>query len=173
MEIKDRTKFQGMLKLETAEHVDIRHNERSLQAMLDLHDSGIGIHIDDFGKGNSSLTCFHSYPIETVKIDRTFTASITTDHGHAIIAQAIVKLAHHLTANIVCQGIESIEQLNLLRQWGCDSGQGYLFAAPMNIRKLERLILNPDQNQGIAQMRKIIVAPTPFPSTGSNSIQLN
>lgn len=165
--IIDRTKFDWSLKLEMSENGDSRHNERSLQTMLDLHQSGVGIHIDDFGKGNSSLTCFHDYPIETVKIDRTFTASITIDHGHAIITQAIVQLAHHLMANIVCQGVESAKQLNLLRQWGCDLAQGYIFAPPLDIVELEQLLLNPNESDGIQILRSPAKLPVGLPIGGA------
>ncbi|MCO8120507.1 EAL domain-containing protein [Stieleria sp. TO1_6] len=166
--IIDRAKFKGALKLEMSENGDARHNERTLKTMLELHHSGVGIHIDDFGKGNSSLTCFHDYPIETVKIDRTFTASITRDHGHAIITQAIVKLAHHLLATIVCQGVESPEQLKLLQQWGCDLGQGYFFAPPLDIFELESLLIKPDESVGIKVLKQSIAAPLHLPAaTGS------
>ncbi len=95
--ILDRTGFdRKRLKLEMVETSDPRHSERALATMLDLHASGVAIQIDDFGKGKSSLTCFQVYPIEAVKIDRSFTASIATDHTHAVITQAIVQLAHHL-----------------------------------------------------------------------------
>ena len=162
--IVERTGFSGPLKLEMAEHSDTRHSERSMQTMLDLHDGGVGIHIDDFGKGNTSLTCFHAYPIETVKIDRTFTASITNDQGHAIITQAIVELAHHLSASIVCQGIESSEQVQLLRKWGCDLGQGYFFAEPLGIKSLESMMIDPTQSLGIRTLSKVNVA---IPGAGS------
>lgn len=171
--IIDRTRFKWSLKLEMSENGDTRHNERSLQTMLDLHQSGVGIHIDDFGKGNSSLTCFHDYPIETVKIDRTFTASITIDHGHAIITQAIVQLAHHLMATIVCQGVESAKQLNLLQQWGCDLGQGYIFAPPLNIVELERLLVNPGESDGIKILKSSVVAPINLPTSPGQGIQLH
>ncbi|WP_182867873.1 putative bifunctional diguanylate cyclase/phosphodiesterase [Rhodopirellula sp. JC639] len=161
--IIDRTRFKWSLKLEMSENGDSRHNERSLQTMLDLHQSGVGIHIDDFGKGNSSLTCFHDYPIETVKIDRTFTASITSDHGHAIITQAIVQLAHHLMANIVCQGVESAEQVNLLQRWGCDLAQGYIFAPPLDIVELERLLVTPGESDGIKILTSLATAPLTLP----------
>ena len=169
--IIDRTRFKWSLKLEMSENGDTRHNERSLQTMLDLHQSGVGIHIDDFGKGNSSLTCFHDYPIETVKIDRTFTASITIDHGHAIITQAIVQLAHHLMANIVCQGVESAQQLNLLQQWGCDLAQGYIFAPPLDIVQLERLLITPGESDGIKILKSTVPAPMTLPggTTGSTT----
>ncbi|TWU01180.1 Cyclic di-GMP phosphodiesterase Gmr [Stieleria varia] len=152
-EIQQRQQFHLPLKLEMAESGDPRHNERALQTMLDLHESGIGIHIDDFGKGNSSLSCFQAYPIETVKIDRTFTASITRDHAHAIITQAIVQLAHHLSARIVCQGVESLEQLHLLRHWGCDLGQGYLFAQPLDIHELATFLLQSQTSDAFKLLR--------------------
>ena len=170
--IVERAHFHGALKLEMAEHSDTRHSERSMQTMRDLHESGVGVHIDDFGKGNSSLTCFHAYPIETVKIDRTFTASITTDQGHAIITQAIVQLAHHLTASIVCQGIESKEQVELLRKWGCDLGQGYFFAEPLSIAELTSLLIDPETSPGIRMLSKINV-PLAGASFVPGTIQLN
>lgn len=171
--IVERTHFKWSLKLEMSEGGDTRHNERSMKTMLDLHESGIGIHIDDFGKGSSSLSCFQAYPVETVKIDRTFTASITSDQGHAIIAQAIVQLAHHLMANIVCQGIESSDQLLLLQQWGCDLGQGYFFAEPLTITGLEQLLINPNSSEGIRSLRQSIIAPIDLPSPSTGTIQLS
>lgn len=171
--IIDRTRFKWSLKLEMSENGDTRHNERSLQTMLDLHQSGVGIHIDDFGKGNSSLTCFHDYPIETVKIDRTFTASITIDHGHAIITQAIVQLAHHLMASIVCQGVESAKQLHLLQQWGCDLAQGYIFAPPLDICELERLLISPLESDGIKILKSSVPAPINMPTDVTVGINLH
>ena len=127
--------------------------------MLNLDEMGIGIHIDDFGKGKSSLTCFQSYPVETVKIDRSFTASIALEHGHAVITQAIVQLAHQLNAKIVCEGVESEEQLQLLRTWGCDSAQGYLFTRALNIQELKQLLQNPSQSEGIRLLKQTPIAP--------------
>lgn len=170
--IIDRTQFKWSLKLEMSENGDSRHNHRSLETMLDLHQSGIGIHIDDFGKGSTSLTCFHDYPVETVKIDRSFTASIAIDHGHAIITQAIVQLAHHLMANIVCQGVESPQQLRLLQQWGCDLGQGYFFAPPLEITELQRLLIVPTESVGIRMLKKSIAAPLNLPCSPNGGIQL-
>ena len=161
--IMERTKFDAMLKLEMSESGDPRHNHHALQSMLELHESGIGIHIDDFGKGSSSLTCFQSYPVETVKIDRTFTASIARDHGHAIITQSIVQLAHHLNAQIVCQGIESEEQLRLLQEWGCDLGQGYLFAEPLDIDQLKEYLLYGEYSGGVCKIEERPVSTLPLP----------
>ena len=167
-----RARFEWSLKLEMSENTDSRHNERSLQTMLDLHESGVGIHIDDFGKGSSSLTCFHDYPIEAVKIDRTFTASITVDQGHAIITQAIVQLAHHLMAKIVCQGVESPRELSLLQRWGCDLGQGYFFAPPLDIISLKRLLIKPQESNGIQILKKSITSPLTLPSNSNDGLSV-
>jgi diguanylate cyclase (GGDEF)-like protein len=152
--ILGRTGFdRKRLKLEMVETSDPRHSERALATMLDLHASGVAIQIDDFGKGKSSLTCFQVYPIEAVKIDRSFTASIATDHTHAVITQAIVELAHHLGAKIVAEGVESPAQLESLRNWGCDAAQGYLFSPPLTSQSLEMLLRDPLQSAGIRMLR--------------------
>ncbi|MEM0926867.1 MAG: EAL domain-containing protein, partial [Planctomycetota bacterium] len=171
--IIQKTNFQSPLKLEMSEASEIRHNEHSLQTMLDLYQHGVGIHIDDFGKGSSSLMCFHDYPIESVKIDRTFTASITVDNGHAIITQAIVQLAHHLMAKIVCQGLESSSQLALLRQWGCDLGQGYFFAPPLDARELEQLLREPQRSAGIRMLTETGIPPVIHPDLPSGGFGLS
>jgi EAL domain-containing protein (putative c-di-GMP-specific phosphodiesterase class I) len=131
---------------------DPRHSERALATMLNLHASGVAIQIDDFGKGQSSLTCFQVYPIEAVKIDRSFTASIATDRTHAVIAQAIMQLAHRLGAKIVAEGVESPTQLESLRKWGCDAAQGYLFSPPLTSESLETLLRDPMQSAGIRML---------------------
>ena len=167
--IIERTGFErDLLKLEMSETGDPRQQERALSTMLALYESGVGIHIDDFGKGNSSLSCFKDYPVETVKIDRSFTASITSDHKHRVITQAIVQLAHHLNSKIVCEGIEAEPQLTLLRQWGCDLAQGYLFASPMDINGLKSLLAEPLKSEGIRLLRGTAVPPVEF--TGSQTL---
>ena len=149
-----RTGFdRRRLKLEMNESRDTRNSQRSLDTMLELHASGVGIQIDDFGKGHSSLTCFQAYPIETVKIDRNFTASIASDHSHAVIAQAIVQLAHHLNAKIIAEGVESQKQLESLRKWGCDAAQGYLFSPPLALDELRRLLCDQSRSEGIRMLR--------------------
>jgi diguanylate cyclase len=164
--ILQRADFQRQrLKLEMTETVDPRHGDQVLQTLRALQASGIGIHIDDFGKGHSSLTCFQAYPIETVKIDRAFTAAIATDHSHSVITQAMIELAHHLSARIVAEGVEDEEQLRLLRQWGCDLAQGYLFSPPLTLEELGQLIQQPRRSEGLRQLNSMPIPPLPISPT--------
>lgn len=158
-QIIDRTGFdRKRLKLEMGEAQDVRHAKRIRSAMLALHERGIGIQIDDFGKGQSSLTSFQNYSIESVKIDRSFTRSIATDRTHAVIAESIVSLAHHLSAKIVAEGVESVDQLTALRSWGCDAAQGYLFSPPLSCSDLIRFLSNPETSEGIRLLKEGPVA---------------
>ena len=83
-----------------------------------------------------------------------------------VIPQAIVQLAHHLSAQIVCQGVESMDQLELLQQWGCDLGQGYLFAEPLDISELHSFLLNAEACDAIRGLRS-----KTFPVLATNAQQ--
>ena len=148
-----KTNFdRSALKLEMGESGDPRHKSRSIETMLQLHQSGIGIHIDDFGKGNSSLACFKDYPIEAVKIDRSFSSAITNDTRNQVILQSLINLTHQLDSMLVCEGVESEEQLALLKLWQCDRAQGYLFSPPVSLSELRELIENPHQSVGLQKL---------------------
>ena len=151
--IINRTGFdRSLLKLEMSEDGDPRHQKRSVDNMNLLTEHGIGIHVDDFGKGKSSLTCFKDYAIETVKVDRSFSSSITTDQRHRIIMQSIIHLAHQLDSKLVCEGIEDAQQLSLLRSWNCDLAQGYFFAPPLELEELRDLLIRPSKSEGIRSL---------------------
>lgn len=141
---------RSRIKLEVTESGGNRNEAQILQNLLNIHGSGIGIQLDDFGKGTSSLTCFQNYPVETVKIDRSFTANISTNHSHSVITQAMVDLAHDLDASIIAEGVESLTQLRLLQQWGCDAAQGFLLSEPVDKGSLIKFLENPAQAAGMA-----------------------
>jgi EAL domain-containing protein (putative c-di-GMP-specific phosphodiesterase class I) len=141
------------LKLEVNESKAPRSEEQVLQTMRELHRSGIGIQIGDFGKGYSSLACFQDYPIAAVKIDQSFTASIATDHRHAVIARALVQLAHHLKAGTIAEGVNSVDQLECLRKWGCNAAQGSLVSPPLDALSLCELMRDPLRSIGIRMLR--------------------
>ena len=117
--------------IEITESMLMQDIELSMRKLELLREAGIGVAIDDFGTGYSSLRLLARLPIDTLKIDRTFIQGIS-DTGHDItLVSTIVSLAHALDMQAVAEGVETAQQLQALRQLGCDQGQGYLFARPM------------------------------------------
>lgn len=128
------------LKLEITESV-IMENPEAAKTMLDqLKAMGIQLLIDDFGTGYSSLSYLHRFPIDTVKIDKSFISHMSTDSESAEIVRAIVSLAHNLGMNVIAEGVELTEQLNQLRLLGAEYGQGFLFAHPLDCAEVEMLM---------------------------------
>lgn len=105
----------------------MQHTESVIATLRDLKSLGATIALDDFGTGYSSLSYLKRFPIDVVKIDRSFIADITTDPDDAAIVNAIIAMAHTLEMQVVAEGVETAEQLGLLRSWRCDAAQGYFF----------------------------------------------
>jgi diguanylate cyclase len=103
--------------------------------------------VDDFGTGYSSLAYLKRFPIDILKIDRSFVSGAGDTHEDSAILSAIIKLAHSLGMNVVAEGIETKEQLAALRLLGCQRGQGYFFSRPVPGATLETLIakLGPEE----------------------------
>jgi diguanylate cyclase (GGDEF)-like protein/PAS domain S-box-containing protein len=119
------------LVLEITEGTIISEPEQ-VKATLDrLGQIGVRAHIDDFGTGYSSLSFLHHFPGEALKIDRSFVSSLHQDTSHYAIVRAIVSLARSLGLKTIAEGLDAPEQIALLRELGCDHGQGFLFARPL------------------------------------------
>ena len=101
-------------------------------ALEDLHDFGIHISMDDFGTGYSSLSYLKRFPIDTIKIDRSFVNDIHTSKDDAEIIHTIINMGHTLNRRIIAEGVEIVEQLNILKEYKCDEIQGYYFSKPLN-----------------------------------------
>ena len=99
--------------------------------MRALHCSGVRISIDDFGTGYSSLSHLKRFPINTVKIDRSFIRDITTDSDDAAIVSAIIAMSHNMGLKVIAEGVETQEQLEFLRSLDCEEVQGFLFSPPV------------------------------------------
>ena len=112
--------------------VELLHNMKSL---------GVKLSIDDFGTGYSSLSYLSRFPIDVLKIDRSFVNDITRDVNDAAIVDSIIALAHNLKMNVIAEGVETGEQLNYLREHGCDEMQGYFFSRPLPAADFEQLLL--------------------------------
>jgi diguanylate cyclase (GGDEF)-like protein/PAS domain S-box-containing protein len=118
------------LRIEVTERVLMETSHSALTALRLLRTAGVLVGLDDFGTGYSSLAYLRQFPLDFVKIDKSFIENLhDTDEGSAIVA-AIIGLAHATHLTVVAEGIESDEQLEVLRSLGCDSGQGFLFARP-------------------------------------------
>lgn len=119
------------LKLEVTEGLIMRNTEKSIEILRRLKDFGVAIAIDDFGTGHSSLSYLRRLPLDVLKIDRSFVQGIGQNTEDDAIARAIISLAQSLGLSVTAEGIETPEQASLLREWSCNSGQGYLFSRPL------------------------------------------
>jgi EAL domain-containing protein (putative c-di-GMP-specific phosphodiesterase class I) len=99
-------------------------------ALRELRSLGLHLSVDDFGTGYSSLTYLKRFPVESIKIDKSFVAGLGLEQDDSMIVEAVVRLGQSLGLNVVAEGIESPLQLSRLRDLGCDRGQGYLFGRP-------------------------------------------
>ncbi len=112
-----------------------------VQTLEELKALGVRIAIDDFGVGYASLRQLRTrIPVDTLKIDRSFIAGMTTDHGDATIVEGVVRLAHALGLQVMAEGIEALEQAAILEAWNCQSGQGFLFAKPIDADEIATLM---------------------------------
>ncbi|MER5208037.1 aminotransferase class I/II-fold pyridoxal phosphate-dependent enzyme [Streptomyces sp. NPDC002825] len=127
----------GSLFLELTETVLMRKDAQIRTIMAALKDLGVGIAIDDFGTGFSSLSYLREFPIDVLKVDKSFIDDITTDPQQVALVEGIVRIADVLGLQVVAEGIEHEEQRALLAQMGCRYGQGYLFARPMTAHQTE------------------------------------
>lgn len=122
----------GNLELEVTENVFLdRALDKIDHSLKGLKQLGVKIALDDFGTGYASLTHLKRFPIDRLKIDRSFIGDIETNQDSSAISKAIIGLAHSLGLQVVAEGIETEQQLSFLREHRCDFGQGYLFARPL------------------------------------------
>lgn len=128
------------LELELTEGALVRNVPATADTLAALNGMGVQIAIDDFGIGYSSLSYLRHFPINRLKIDKTFVDSINTDRNNEAISRAIITLAHSLRLTVIAEGVESEEQLELLRALGCDEVQGYLVSRPVSAEGLMRLL---------------------------------
>lgn len=119
------------LQLEVTESSMMQDVEQATRTLRALHALGVRLALDDFGTGYSSLAYLKTFPIDDLKIDRSFVHDVTGNENDAQIARAIIGLAHNLGLRVVAEGVENIDQLRFLSENGCDEGQGFYFAKPL------------------------------------------
>jgi diguanylate cyclase (GGDEF)-like protein len=131
------------LTLELTESAAMEDAENVIATLRTIKESGVRISIDDFGTGYSSLSYLHGFPVDALKIDRSFVQRMEDGSEKGEIVRTIIALAKALRLTVVAEGIENIHQLHQLRILGCELGQGYLFARPLPVREVEKILSSP------------------------------
>jgi EAL domain-containing protein (putative c-di-GMP-specific phosphodiesterase class I) len=129
-----------LLELELTEGVVMENAEATISTLNKFKEMGIKLSIDDFGTGYSSLSYLKRFPIDTLKIDQSFVKDITTNPDDEAIASTIIAMAHNLRLKVIAEGVETKEQLDMLRNKDCDEVQGYYFSRPVAENELKALL---------------------------------
>jgi len=130
----------GQLELEITESGVMRNPTQAAARLQELRDLGVSLAIDDFGTGYSSLSYLRTFPLSTLKIDRSFVKDLPADEDAAALTAGIIGLAHRLRMKVVAEGVETLEQLAYLRNNGCDEIQGYYLSKPITADEMARFL---------------------------------
>ncbi|HEY6894952.1 MAG TPA: bifunctional diguanylate cyclase/phosphodiesterase, partial [Rhodanobacteraceae bacterium] len=138
------------IELELTENMTIDNVERMIATMRALKAIGVRLSLDDFGTGYSSLNYLRRFPIDTIKIDRSFVHDIAVDAGAANICRSVITIGHELGLRVLAEGVETAEQADYLQRNGCDAYQGYWFGRPVAAQEAERLLRARDLGRNLA-----------------------
>ncbi|ODN66086.1 two-component system response regulator [Methylophaga muralis] len=133
------------LELEITETAMLKDIMETIPLLTALKEMGVGLAIDDFGTGYSSLSYLKNFPINTLKIDKSFVDEIVDNPKDAAIARTIVQLAENLGLRTIAEGVETLEQVEMLTTMGCQELQGYYFSKPLPVGEVERLLANGNE----------------------------
>ncbi len=136
-----------LLELEITESIMMEHPDRAAETLLEIKAMGVHVSIDDFGTGFSSLARLKKFPIESLKIDRSFISDVAVDPDDAAIVSAVIAMAHNLRLNVVAEGVETVEQIRFLRERNCDEVQGYLVSRPILPELVREFVLRREANR--------------------------
>ena len=156
------------LKLEITEGAVMDNIDATTEMLRALRDLGVQLAIDDFGTGYSSLSYLHRFPIDTLKIDRSFVTRVVNNAENVEIVRTIMMLAQNLGMDVVAEGVETREQLKLLRELGCEYGQGYYFSRPSSPSDAEKIIV--ETNEKVRKVHMPEKAQPPVPNTTVRAI---
>jgi len=143
------------LQLEVTETAAMANLELTMKVLHELRDMGVGVAVDDFGTGQSSLTYLKHLPIDTVKIDKAFLRDVTEDETAAAIVSYVINLAHTLRLRVVAEGVETEAQFSFLRHYSCDLMQGFLFSRPLPADGVVPYLQSTTSRPAIAQLSPV------------------
>jgi len=135
----------GSLVLEITESAMMLDAHGGIERLASLRGAGVHVAVDDFGTGYSSLAYLRRFPVDILKLDKSFIENVATDATDATLTRGILQLASALGLSVVAEGIETPEQVRMLRDMGCPSGQGYLFSRPRHASSIAELLLQRGQ----------------------------
>lgn len=150
--VSDTLKETGLdaqyLELEITEGMVMQDSEKVIETLTDLNQLGVKVSIDDFGTGYSSLSYLKKFPVDKLKIDKSFVRDVPHDRGAVAIVEAVIKLGHSFNLKVIAEGVETQEQLDFLEAIGCDEVQGYYYSKALPSEALElwledRFIIEP------------------------------
>lgn len=148
----------GCLKLEITESVMMENPDEIISTLVRLKSFGVQISLDDFGTGYSSLSYLNRFPIDTLKVDRSFVTAMDKGRENGEIVQTIISLAETLRMKVVAEGIETVDHLHQLRILGCHYGQGYLFSRPVKAEEAETYLADQTLWKNILPKQNVLPA---------------
>ena len=131
---------RNIVELEITETVLMESLDSNVKILKELMDMGIRIALDDFGTGYSSLNYLMKIPISTLKIDKSFIDNITSNVQNKAIIKNIIQMAHSMDLKVVAEGVETEEQLSILKEKKCDYIQGYYYSKPLSVKETKKLL---------------------------------
>jgi EAL domain-containing protein (putative c-di-GMP-specific phosphodiesterase class I) len=138
-----RSRGEG-IEVEITESALMRDVDGAISKLRKLADQGVDISIDDFGTGYSSLSYLKKLPVHTLKIDRSFIHDLNSHQSGATIVAGITAMAKGLNLSVVAEGVETVEQLNYLRELGCDAYQGFYFSRAVDAERATELLASQE-----------------------------
>lgn len=139
-ELSANREISDFLSFEITETAVIENVQKALPILQKLREQGLQIELDDFGSGYSSLNYLRRLPVDILKVDKTFIAELADNVAEQAIMATIIQMAHTLNIQVVAEGVETHDQLNILEKMACDKAQGFLFARPLPCSEVERLL---------------------------------
>ena len=137
-----------LLELEVTENILLEDDEAALETFNRIQDLGVRIAFDDFGTGYASLTYLKKFPLDRLKIDKSFVSEIRVNSDDAAIVGSTINLGKLLGLSVIAEGIEDLATAELLKSMGCEEGQGYYFGLPMPAAEFEQRFLTNEHRLG-------------------------
>ena len=161
--ISDHDIPRHAIEFEITETVVVQNMQMAIDTLNQLRDAGFSIAIDDFGVGYSTFSYLKNFPVNEVKIDKSFISDIDDGATNAAIISAIIAMAHSLGLTVVAEGIETEDELRFLQDMQCDQVQGYLISKPLPAEEINKLLAHP------ARIKRMIVNHDHMPKTPQQS----